>query len=111
MYAHAAFWLPVYYYSVSAEPEETRPVPRRCQAFFLPFPACDIIVYSPKTHTNIHTRLGYSLGGAQGAGAVAAGVFSGPGQRHVVVPRRSLTRVPLTAMKRGAGYGIFSPDL
>lgn len=52
-------------------------------------------------------RLGYSLGGAQGAHAVAAGVFSGPGHRHVVVPRRSVTRVPLTAMKRGAGYGIF----
>lgn len=65
----------------------------------------------PLKHTHTHTSLGYSLGGAQDAHAVAAGVFAGPGHRHVVVPRRSVTRVPLTAMKRGAGYGIFSPNL
>ena len=33
VYAHAAFWLPVYYYSVSAEPMGIRPIPKRCQAF------------------------------------------------------------------------------
>lgn len=65
----------------------------------------------PLKHTHTHARLGYSLGGAQGAHAVAVGVFSGPGHCHVVVPWRSVTRVPLTAMKRGAGSGIFSPNL
>lgn len=33
VYAHAAFWLPVYYFSVCAEPMEIRPVPWRCQTF------------------------------------------------------------------------------
>lgn len=31
---HAAFWLPVYYYSVPAEPMGIQPIPKRCQAFF-----------------------------------------------------------------------------
>lgn len=34
VYAHAAFWLPVYYSSVSAEPMGIWPIPKRCQAFF-----------------------------------------------------------------------------
>lgn len=33
VYAHTAFWLPVYYYSVSAEPMGIWPIPKRCQAF------------------------------------------------------------------------------
>lgn len=53
VYAHAAIWLPVYYYSVSAEPMGIRPSPERCQAFPSPFPVCDIIVYSPKTHWSV----------------------------------------------------------
>lgn len=50
VYTLVAFWLPVYYYWVSAEPMGIRPVPKRCQAFSSPFPARDIIVYSPNTH-------------------------------------------------------------
>lgn len=53
VYAHAAFWLPVYYYSVSAGPMGIGPSPERCQAFPSPFPVCDIIVYSPKTHWSV----------------------------------------------------------
>lgn len=33
VHAQAAFWLPVYYYSGSAEPMGIQPIPKRCQAF------------------------------------------------------------------------------
>lgn len=53
VYAHTAFWLPVYYYSVSAEPMGIWPIPKKVPSLFQPFPVCDIIVYSPKTHWSV----------------------------------------------------------
>lgn len=114
VYAHAAFWLPVYYYSVSAEPEGTRPVSPRCQAFFLPFPVCDIIVYSPNTtHTHTHTSW-LQPGWRTRCTHFGCGVFLVLDTVMSTVkaaPLRSLTWVPLTVMKHGAGYGVFSSNL